>query len=237
MTRPDPVHAPEPRAFTLVELLVVVGIIALLIAILLPALRAARQAAQTAVCANNLRQVGAALLLYANEHRQHLPYVLEPIWKTDGTLDLHADPTTAPLSFLNVMRPYLGDHRVLLCPAANLAYPVDNPQVSYRFSAANNFDGQPKTVEQLIGLGMPSYEYSLKYLNGRRYKLLYVDASVYPFRLEKGVGPFYLARDFVQQTEVSGHYLPPHPQRRFNQLKLDMSVSFEKDTRFGLTYP
>lgn len=236
---PTSPRAPAHRSpgFTLVELLVVIGIVAVLIALLLPALQRARQVAYTTACASNLRQVGAALLVYANEHRQHLPYVIEPIWRPGGTLDLDADPLSEPLSFINVMKPYLGDGRVLRCPAANLGYPVADPLVSYRISAANNFDGQPKTVEQLLGPTMPSYEYSLKYLNGRKYKLLFVDASVYPFRLEKGVGPFYLARDFVQREGNSGNFLPPHPQRQFNQLKLDMSVSFEKDTRFGLTYP
>src|SRR5687768_15293067 len=59
--------------FTLVELLVVIGIIAVLISILLPALSRARESAYTTQCLSNLRQVGLYLNLYANEHKGVLP--------------------------------------------------------------------------------------------------------------------------------------------------------------------
>jgi len=59
--------------FTLVELLVVIAILSILIGLLLPAIQAARSAARRTQCANNLRQVGIGMALYANSHSGQFP--------------------------------------------------------------------------------------------------------------------------------------------------------------------
>jgi prepilin-type N-terminal cleavage/methylation domain-containing protein/prepilin-type processing-associated H-X9-DG protein len=61
------------RAFTLVELLVVIGIIAILMSVLLPTLGRARDTAKTAQCLSNLRQIGIAMQMYLQETRYLIP--------------------------------------------------------------------------------------------------------------------------------------------------------------------
>ena len=66
-------HRRSAGGFTLVELLVVIGIIALLISILLPTLNSARRSANSVACLSNQRQLGIGIAFFADEHKQYLP--------------------------------------------------------------------------------------------------------------------------------------------------------------------
>lgn len=129
-----PVEKKAPHAFTLVELLVVMGIIMLLIALLTPTLVVARRQAEQVRCASNLHQIGIALQAYANANRGQLP-----AWSGWHTWPAGlSDDSLGPAWTIELI-PYLGSpsSSVFNCPSFPSAQKCRNYFLAAKWSGMN----------------------------------------------------------------------------------------------------
>src|SRR5689334_3193944 len=107
------------RGFGIIELMILIGIIALAVAMLLPSLCRSRETANRVKCASNLRQIGQALLLYANDNKGAYPRTtfVEGAPPTWGTAAPAPNDVSAALFIL--LRTQDITPEVFVCPSSN----------------------------------------------------------------------------------------------------------------------
>ncbi len=113
------------KAFTLIELMVVISIIGILASLLLPTLASGKRRAHVTACLSNLRQIGLGLNMYVEDNGNHLPACAWPL-PSQGT-------NQPPLPSIAVtLMPYLKADRIFRCPADFKIFPTE--QTSYEWN-------------------------------------------------------------------------------------------------------
>lgn len=129
----------SPAGFTLVELLVVIGVLAVLAGLILPVLAKARAEGRRTACKSNLAQLAKAAQMYAGEHQSAYPRLATKPSMT---------PTQARLC--DVLAVYAPDARVFRCPEDRLAL-YESEGSSYEWNFVLNGRTQDSLVEDLMG--------------------------------------------------------------------------------------
>lgn len=152
-------------AFSMIEMLVVIAIIAILASLIFPAVETARRQANTATCANNLRQIGFGVKAYLADHNEQFPPILPSEWDQFGKV---ADYYREELG---------GEYGVFRCPAqrtpqadlggARLSFPSDTSKyTTYEFNGFFTYPGtyvRTTTKRDVTNASICAYAYDFPY--------------------------------------------------------------------------
>lgn len=230
------------RGFTLVELLVVIGIIALLIGILLPALNKARSAARETACSNNIRQLGMGIMMYVNDSKGFLPYegaddgdaatASIGYWSNEA-LWLNAVPPRIGMIPYNQMQlddlagtkplPKSGDSSVFICPAAQDAAGPGTVTADGYYTMFGNEPGNPPPANGTARKVYICYGYNSKlFTNVDRLRITKLkNSATVPVLVEKRMrGPEATTQD-DQYYQAQGGQANRITSRTLNRLKAD----------------
>jgi prepilin-type N-terminal cleavage/methylation domain-containing protein/prepilin-type processing-associated H-X9-DG protein len=149
------------RAFTLIERLVVIAIIAILAAILFPVFAQAREKARQTTCLSNMRQVGLGLQMYTQDYDETLPWSPVDV--------IFFGKPNAQLSFLSAVIPYVKTRPIFKCPSSvaqsSVGYPKSEDCTDYE--SCTNLHGNAVVMgRSLAAMPNPS---EIVYLDENRF--------------------------------------------------------------------
>lgn len=236
-----------PHGFTLIELLVVIAIIAILAGMLLPALAKAKEKARQTACLSNMRQIGLATMLYADDHEQYLPYGYSYTWPGQAQLFWWQD----------LCRPYINSEPVYSCPSARphglwtdrRPPGAPNPLVKDYICNAQGGAHQESGKQEWVRAHGPfinnwqNPSRRLDTIQDPTGTIAIVDGSTNAFeiwRLEQvdawynaGYGPAFLGNTPDTRNPTEGHVAKRH-NRGFNASFCDGHAEFIKESTLGM---
>ncbi|MCH7589653.1 type II secretion system protein [PVC group bacterium] len=186
----------QPKAFTLLEMMVVIAIIAILGSLLLTVLHRTRETAYASTCTSNLRQMGQALMLYMDDNRHYFPSM-----SGGGFGD----------RWYNTLNSYLNNQDIFICPASN--FQIFDDRIKYAYNDKFGYDTDPakadeyQTLEDVVA--MKGDGFLEPFITGEDGQLSFsfdissVEAGVSNLKII-GDGPRY--NKFVSGDGISRHY-------------------------------
>jgi prepilin-type N-terminal cleavage/methylation domain-containing protein len=234
--------------FTLVELLVVIGVIAVLIAMLLPALGKARYQANMINCASNVRQFGLALQIYASENRGAVPltfYWGDNIRRSEnsvvnkrGHLLTSGAPFLPPLGDMILKTRIVPSPKPFFCPLETVPSRQFNTSVNrWPLDTANSdfilgYGTRPVVVARPIGNVMPATGYELSMPMPK----------LTQFKSYQAIAADVIPRNLAGAVPANQLPAVSHALKGVNVFFADSSVSFVpykiyKDSYVNVLYP
>lgn len=156
------------KAFTLIEILIVIAIISILAAILFPVFARARENARRSSCMSNLKQIGLGMMMYTQDHDERFPPTIPGTWRkrpedyivnTDKSMpsghflinDQGASPQTKNfVTWMDLIFPYVKNVQVFKCPS----HKASDTNPSYGYNTSLNTKPGTDGVGPAVGLSL-----------------------------------------------------------------------------------